>query len=98
MVKVPDFVAYDSKIVMDYIQEFANLTEIPHPSGHMARMTAYLLDWAAARGVRCEAEPCGNVVMDVPASPGFEGAPLVDVYKRQGCCRRQSCPSPRGGP
>lgn len=29
MVKVPDFVAYDSKIVMDYIQEFANLTEIP---------------------------------------------------------------------
>lgn len=77
MVKVPDFVAYDSKIVMDYIQEFANLTEIPHPSGHTERMTAYLLDWAAARGVRCEAEPCGNVVMDVPASPGFEGAPLV---------------------
>ena len=32
MVKVPDFVAYDSKIVMDYIQEFANLTEIPRPS------------------------------------------------------------------
>ena len=77
MVKVPDAVAYDSPFVMDYIQEFANLTEIPHPSRHTEKMTAYLLDWAAVHDVRAEAEPCGNVAMDLPASVGLEAAPTV---------------------
>ena len=77
-VPVPaDLISYDSEIVMTYIQEFADLAQVPHASHLTGPITQYLLVWAKARGVACEADEWGNVVMSIPAAPGFENAPVV---------------------
>ncbi|MCQ2439989.1 MAG: beta-Ala-His dipeptidase [Oscillospiraceae bacterium] len=70
---------YESPVVMNYIQEFADLTQVPHPSHHEGRIADYLLAWAAAHGVEAEKDEMNNVVIFLPATPGFENAPTVIV-------------------
>lgn len=78
MVDIPeDVISYDSDVVMNYIQEFANLTQVPHSSYNTAKITKYLQDWAAANGIQCETEEIGNVIMYLPATEGYEDAPTV---------------------
>ena len=77
-VKIPtDTISYDADMVMNYIQEFANLTQVPHASYKTGKMTQYLKDWAAAHGIQCETEEIGNVIMSLPATPGYEDAPTI---------------------
>ena len=48
MVEVPtDVISYDSELVMTYIQEFANFTQVPRPSYNTIQMAEYLQVWAA---------------------------------------------------
>lgn len=78
MVEVPtDVISYDDDVVMTYIQEFANFTQVPRPSYNTAKMAKYLEVWAKARGIQAETDSYGNVVMNVPATKGYEKAPLV---------------------
>lgn len=43
MVEVPtDVISYDSELVMTYIQEFANFTQVPRPSYNTIQMAEYL--------------------------------------------------------
>ena len=78
MVEVPtDVISYDDEVVMTYIQEFANFTQVPRPSHETGKMTEYLVAWAAARGIACETEEIGNVIMDLPATEGYEDAPMI---------------------
>ncbi|MCC8357260.1 MAG: M20/M25/M40 family metallo-hydrolase [Oscillospiraceae bacterium] len=77
MIEVPDIVSYDSEIVMTYIQEFANFTQVPRPSHYTTKMTEYLTVWAEARGIEYETEEIGNVIMYIPATEGLEDAPTV---------------------
>ncbi len=78
MVEVPeDVIHYDSDVVMTYIQEFANFTQIPRPTHYTDKMTAYLVAWAEARGIECFTEEIGNVIMYLPATEGCEEAPTV---------------------
>lgn len=78
MVEVPtNVISYDSDVVMTYIQEFANFTQVPRPSYHTEKMADYLQVWAKARGIQCERDTYGNVVMNVPATKGYEKSPLV---------------------
>ena len=78
MVPIPtDIISYDSDAVMNYIQEFANFTQVPRPSYNTAKMTTYLQVWAQARGIECVADENGNVVMTLPATEGYEDAPTV---------------------
>ena len=78
MVEVPtDIISYDNEMVMTYIQEFANFTQVPRPTHNTVKMTEYLVAWAAARGIECETEEIGNVIMTIPATEGYEDAPMV---------------------
>jgi len=72
-------VNYESAVVMNYIQEFADLTQVPHPSHYEGKMADYLLSWAAAHGVEAEKDELNNVVLFLPATPGYENAPTVIV-------------------
>lgn len=78
MVEVPtNIISYDNDVVMTYIQEFANFTQVPRPSYNTVKMAEYLEVWAEARGIQAETDTYGNVVMNVPATKGYENAPLV---------------------
>ena len=34
-------------------KNFHALTRVPRPSGHLEKVQQFLLDWAAAHGIRC---------------------------------------------
>ncbi len=51
---------------------FYNLTQVPRPSGHLARVQQFLLDFAQKAGVEAFKDPAGNIIMRKPATPGME--------------------------
>ena len=51
---------------------FYGLTRCPRPSKHEEIVRKYLLDWAKEHKVEAFADETGNVIMRVPATPGFE--------------------------
>lgn len=53
-------------------ENFYGLTQQPRPSKHEEKVRAYLLDWAKQKGVEAFADKTGNVIMRVPATPGYE--------------------------
>ncbi len=78
-VPVGSEVAYESAVVMNYIQEFADLTQVPHPSHFEGKMSDYLMAWSETHGLHAEKDELGNVVIYLPATPGYENAPTVIV-------------------
>lgn len=61
-------------IVVDY---FMPLAEVPRPSHHEEKIGAFLMNWAEERGFSPEQDAVGNVMFDVPATEGMDGAPLT---------------------
>lgn len=53
-------------------RNFYGITRQPRPSKHEEKIRAYLLDWARQRGIEAFADEPGNVIMRVPATPGYE--------------------------
>lgn len=51
---------------------FYQLTRYPRPSKHEEKVRAFLLEWAEAHSIEAFADETGNVIMRVPATPGFE--------------------------
>ena len=51
---------------------FHGLTLCPRPSKHEEKVRAYLLEWGKAHNVETFADETGNVIMRVPATPGYE--------------------------
>ena len=51
---------------------FYGLTRCPRPSKHEEIVRKYLLDWAKEHKVEAFADETGNVIMRVPATPGYE--------------------------
>jgi len=58
-------------------QHFDAILAIPRPSKHEERARRYVLDEAEKRGLRWRQDATGNVVVEKPASPGKEEAPVV---------------------
>ena len=56
----------------EVLREFYGLCGIPHGSGNIRKISDYLMKWAAEHGIRAVQEPCGNVIMYVPGTPGYE--------------------------
>jgi dipeptidase D len=56
---------------------FDEIRRIPRPSKHEERIRQYVLDFAAGHGLETASDTLGNVVVRVPASPGYEEAPVV---------------------
>ncbi len=53
-------------------EAFYGLTRCPRPSKHEEIVRKHILDWAKEHGVEAFADETGNVIMRVPATPGYE--------------------------
>lgn len=58
-------------------KHFDALLQIPRPSKQEERARRYVIERAEARGMTWRQDATGNVVVEKPASPGKEGAPVV---------------------
>lgn len=58
-------------------RRFDEIRRIPRPSKDEARIRRYVLDFAAAHDCPSRVDAAGNVVIQVPASAGCEGAPTA---------------------
>ncbi len=58
-------------------KHFDELLAIPRPSKHEERAREYVIAVAERKGLPHRQDAVGNVVVDKPASPGKEGAPVV---------------------
>ena len=56
---------------------FYQLTRYPRPSKHEEKVRAFLLKWGKEHGVETFADATGNVIMKVPATPGYENRKTV---------------------
>lgn len=53
-------------------KHFYSLTQIPRPSGHMERITEFLLNFGKGLGWESFVDEAGNVIIRKPATPGME--------------------------
>ena len=51
---------------------FAQINQVPRPSKHEEKISKWLQDFAAEHGIECMADEAMNVIMRVPATPGYE--------------------------
>ena len=51
---------------------FAEICKVPRPSKHEERISRWLQDFAARHSIECVADEAMNVIMRVPATPGYE--------------------------
>ena len=58
-------------------QYFGELMNIPRPSKHEEKVSAYLQEFGHKLGLETLADEVGNVLIRKPASPGYENAPSV---------------------
>ena len=65
------------EIVNRVVDNFMLLTNIPRPSHHEEKISAFLADWAEKQGYRVRRDAVNNITFDVPATPGYEGLPLT---------------------
>lgn len=56
---------------------FEEICGIPHGSHNIRKISDYLVSWARERGLSCTQEPCGNVIIRVPATAGYEQSRTV---------------------
>ena len=59
------------------IDIFTQIKAIPRCSKNEAAIARWLGDWADRRGLEQARDEAGNLVIRVPASPGFERAPVI---------------------
>ena len=51
---------------------FYGLTQCPRPSKHEEAAREFILNWAKERSIDARADETGNVIISVPATPGYE--------------------------
>ena len=51
---------------------FYQLTRIPRPSKHEGKVIEYLYNWGVSHGFDTKKDETGNIIISVPATPGFE--------------------------
>lgn len=56
---------------------FYGITRCPRPSKHEEIIRKHLLDWAAEHSIEAFCDETGNVIMRVPATPGYEDRKVV---------------------
>jgi len=51
---------------------FSQINQVPRPSKHEQQISRWLQSFAADHGIECVADEAMNVIMRVPATPGYE--------------------------
>lgn len=60
-------------------QWFEQICAIPHPSKHEAALSAHIQHWAQQRGLACEVDHVGNLILRKPATKGLEARKIVAI-------------------
>ncbi len=58
-------------------QLFRGMSAVPRPSKQEEKIRAHLRGVAEQAGLSVREDGAGNLVIDVPASPGHESAPII---------------------
>ena len=53
-------------------RHFSAICKIPRPSGHLEKITQYILDFGKNLGLETVLDEAGNVLIRKPATPGME--------------------------
>ncbi len=61
----------------DIIAYFKKINEIPRCSKNEKRLSLWLEKWAESRGFSVNCDSVGNMVISVPATGGYENAPVI---------------------
>lgn len=64
-------------------EQFAKINEIPRPSKHEEKMTAYLQEFGKNHGLETIVDEIGNVLIKKPATPGYENRQTVILQSHQ---------------
>lgn len=59
------------------LEKFEQISSIPRDTKHEAGIRAWLQEWAAARKLESKTDVPGNLVIQVPASGGYENHPTL---------------------
>ena len=61
-----------SEMMQIILQEFYRIAEIPRPSHHEEKIGDYLMHWAGSHGLSAVRDDLGVVIIDKPASAGYD--------------------------
>ncbi len=86
--------ADDAAVLADFLGNFRLLCSVPRPSGHEKAVCDLLQDWAADLGFAVRRNAAGNLLFDVPATPGLGHLPLValQAHLDMVCVAREGTP------
>ena len=65
------------KMTKKILDAFTQISQIPRCSKNEAQICAWLVDWAKEHGFEVETDEVENILIRVPASAGYEAAPIV---------------------
>lgn len=60
-----------------FFKWFEALTRIPHGSGHEEQIASFLENFAKGRNLECIRDQWNNILIRVPATPGYENEPSI---------------------
>ena len=61
------------------IENFVALSQVPRPSHHEEKASAFFMQWAEDQGLEPVQDEVLNVIFDVPATEGYEDYPMVGL-------------------
>ncbi|WP_455576953.1 beta-Ala-His dipeptidase [Anaerosinus sp.] len=67
----------DRKILNGVLKQFEKLAAIPRKSGHEKAVSDYLYHWAQQQELKVIQDDTNNIIIDKPATPGYEDLPRV---------------------
>ena len=62
---------------------FAEINNVPRPSGHEEKMGEYLKQFAEKNGIDFKMDEAGNVLLSKPATPGYENRKTIVMQAHQ---------------
>ena len=60
-----------------FFRWFGRIAAIPHGSRKEQALAAFLKDFAKERNIPCQEDATGNLLMQLPAAPGYEDQPAI---------------------
>lgn len=65
------------KAINRVLEIMDDINTIPRQSYHLEKIHSWLMDWGRSRGFDVKTDEALNILITVPATPGYENAPIV---------------------
>ncbi len=63
--------------VKEILDVFEEINKVPRQSKHEEKISRWLVDWAQKNGFNAKKDKAMNVLIEVPATPGYEDKPVI---------------------